>query len=245
MIRRCGTPRIALDQIPFGTFVSGSGKSGSGGSDNGRGQLLNANQLLPFLLTVAVIEFTPGPNMGYLAVVAGRSGWRAGVAVVAGVTLGLAIYLAASVFGLAEASLRWPWIYETLRWAGVAYMLWLAVDTWRSVDGAETPYLESSGLFLRGLLNNLLNPKAAVFYIAVLPGFVRAQTGHPEWQALSLGAIHIAVSVGVHLAIVWTASRAREALASGETATRSRVLPRAFALALAAMAVWLAVSPGR
>lgn len=236
---------IGLDQNLSGSLVSGSGKSRPGGSHDRHRQLLSAQQLIAFLLAVAVIELTPGPNMGYLAVVASRSGWRAGAAVVAGVTLGLCLYLVASVFGLAEAALRWPWVYETLRWAGVVYMLWLAVDTWRDAERADEPVPETQGLFLRGFLNNLLNPKAAVFYVAVLPGFVRAKAGHPELQALSLGAFHIAVSVVVHLTIVWMATRARVALANEETATRSRCLQHAFALALASIAIWLAVSPGR
>lgn len=225
--------------------MSGSGKSGSGGFNDRHRQLLSAQQLIAFLLAVAVIELTPGPNMGYLAVVAGRSGWRAGVAVVAGVTVGLGLYLVVSVFGLAEAALRWPWIYETLRWAGVGYMTWLAIDTWRDADRTDEPVPAAQSFFLRGLLNNLLNPKAAVFYVAVLPGFVGAQAGHPEQQALSLGAVHIAVSVAVHLTIVWIATRARVVLASEETATRSRCLQHAFALALAGIAIWLAVAPGR
>jgi len=207
--------------------------------------LLSASQLLPFLVAVAVIELTPGPNMGYLAVVAGQSGWRAGLTVVAGVTLGLAIYLAASVVGLAEAALRWPWVYETLRWAGVAYMLWLAADTWRSAADIEGPPPEARSLFLRGLINNLLNPKAAVFYVAVLPGFVRPGTGQPVLQMLILGGIHLAVSVIVHLLIVLTASRASSAVVTDAAVSRSIRRQRLFAVALAAIAVWLAVSSAR
>ena len=67
-----------------------------------------ASQLLPFLLAVALIELTPGPNMGYLALVASRFGRTAGMVTVAGVTMALALYLAASLVGLAQASARWP-----------------------------------------------------------------------------------------------------------------------------------------
>jgi threonine/homoserine/homoserine lactone efflux protein len=207
--------------------------------------LLSLDQLLPFLVAVAVIELTPGPNMGYLAVVAGRSGWRAGMAVVAGVTSGLAIYLAASVFGLAEAALRWPWVYETLRWAGVAYLLWLALDAWRSAADPKGPPPEAGSLFLRGLINNLLNPKAAVFYVAVLPGFVRPGVGQPLLQALCLGGVHLAVSVIIHSFIVWTASRAHGVLATSVAVNRSVRRQRVFAAALVAIAIWLAVTSAR
>lgn len=207
--------------------------------------MLGLAQLLPFLVAVAIIELTPGPNMGYLAVVAGRSGRRAGMAVVAGVTLGLTVYLAASIFGLAEAALRWPWVYETLRWAGVAYMVWLAVDTWRDAGPVEGPLPEAGGLFLRGLVNNLLNPKAAVFYVAVLPSFIRPEAGPPVLQALALGGIHLFVSVVVHSGIVWTASRAGRVLSTTVTFRQSVRRQRFFAVALLAIAAWLAVSSGR
>ncbi|WP_397420634.1 LysE family translocator [Phenylobacterium sp.] len=207
--------------------------------------MLSASQLLPFLLAVAVIELTPGPNMGYLAVVAGQSGWRAGLTVVAGVTLGLAIYLVASVFGLAEAALRWPWVYETLRWAGVAYMLWLAVDTWRDAADIQGPPPETRSLFLRGLINNLLNPKAAVFYVAVLPGFVRPEAGQPVLQVATLGSLHLVVSVIIHLLIVLMASRASTAMTTEGAVNRSVRRQRLFAVALAAIAIWLAVSSAR
>ena len=73
--------------------------------------------------------------MGYLALVAGRYGRRAGFVTIGGVTLGLAVYLGASVAGLADLLLRWPTAYAVLRWAGVLYLLWLAIDTWRGASG--------------------------------------------------------------------------------------------------------------
>lgn len=116
---------------------------------------MSVGQLIPFLLAPALIELTPGPNMGWLAVVASQSGRAAGIATVTGITLGLTLYLLASVFGLAEAAMRWPWICLTLRWAGVTYLLWLAVDTWRGASPEAPPSPDQRSLFLRGLLNNL------------------------------------------------------------------------------------------
>ena len=207
--------------------------------------MLTADRLVPFLLAVILIELTPGPNMGYLALVASRSGRAAGMATVAGITLGLAIYLAASVFGLAEAALRWPWIYEILRWTGVAYLGWLAVDTWRGRDRETVAEADHRSLFLRGLINNLLNPKAAVFYVALLPGFVRPQDGQPVLQALTLGAIHLSLSVLIHAAIVWTAAGAKPTLDSWDAGAGSGMVQKLFAVGLAAIAMWLAFAPPR
>ncbi len=181
--------------------------------------------------------------MGYLAMVAARWGRRAGLTTVAGVTCGLAFYMLLAVAGLGQAILRAPLIYAALRWAGVVYLLWLATDTWRG--GGETSPSHAlaspdpSRLFARGLVANLLNPKAAVFYIALLPGFTNPARGDPALQALTLGMIHIAVSVTVHGAIVLAAGSARPALAGWTTGSRRRWLDRGFAVALAAIALWL------
>jgi len=209
--------------------------------------MLTLSQLAPFLAAVALIELTPGPNMAYLFVVSSRSGRAAGMVTVAGITLGLSIYLAVTLAGLGEV-LRWPWVLALLRWGGVAYLVWLAIDTWRAGDraaGADAGRNEAmpppARLFLRGLMNNVLNPKNAVFYLVLLPGFVEPEAGNATGQALHLGLIHLAVSVGVHSLIVLGGDRAgRAAGALGATAWP---LERLFALALLAVAAWLALPP--
>lgn len=194
--------------------------------------------LVPFLLTVLAMELTPGPNMAYLALVAARSGRLAGAAAVAGVTLGLLVYLLAAVAGLAEAAQRWPWAYQILRWAGVAYLFWLAFDAWRDGERPVTGVAPDrrGRVFVRSLVANLLNPKAALFYVVLLPAFIRTGSD-PVAQALGLGAVHIAVSVLVHGSIVVFAGGARDLLAR-----QGRWVGRAMGLALAAVAAWLAVS---
>lgn len=201
-------------------------------------------ELLPgYLAAVALIELTPGPNMGYLAVVSARSGLRAGAATVAGVTLGLMAYMLVAVAGLAETILRIGWLYAALRWAGVAYLAWLAAETWRGGGRrAETDPHPPAGrgrFFLRGLVANLLNPKAAVFYIAVLPGFTNPAFGSLARQALFLGLFHVGVSIAVHGGVVVAAGGARGRL-SGRWPGGRRVLDRGFGASLLAIAAWLA-----
>ncbi len=201
----------------------------------------DVSTLVPFLAAIAVIELTPGPNMAYLALAAARSGLRHGLATVAGVTVGLAVFLAASILGLAELALRWPVGYQALRWAGVIYMLWLALETWRGAEAEVTAAEGYRRLFLRGLLVNLLNPKAALFYVSILPAFIVPAQGGVATQAAALGAIHIAFSVVVHLAIVITSARAQDVAAR----LSSRAVQRAFAVALALTALWVAWSTRR
>jgi threonine/homoserine/homoserine lactone efflux protein len=187
-----------------------------------------------------VIELTPGPNMTYLAVLTLSEGRRAGLAAVAGVALGLTIVGALAAVGLGTLVSSSPLLYQSLRIAGVAYLLWLAFETWQGADQADpaapaAPDHQMLAAFRNGLITNLLNPKAALFYIAILPVFM--DPGLPATpQALSLAAIYVAIATAIHLAIVLLAARARPLIeASGNAA----VVRRALATMLVIIAVWM------
>ncbi|MBX9827814.1 MAG: LysE family translocator [Xanthobacteraceae bacterium] len=207
---------------------------------------LTSSSLLAFALTCTLIELTPGPNMAYLATLSLASGARAGIAAVAGVALGLSVYGLAAAFGLAAAIERSHLLYETLRWAGVAYLFWLAWESWsaeREVapDALADVDRAARAAFRRGLVTNLLNPKAAVFYIAVVPSFIASET-HVIGQTLLLSGIFVAIATTIHLVIVLLASRLHGMLTDP---ARRKALRRIFAVALAAIAVWFAFSTAR
>ena len=201
-------------------------------------------RIVPFFITIAIIELTPGPNMGYLAIVAGRWGRRAGLATVAGITLGLSMYLLAAIVGATEGLLRVTWLYEGLRWSGVIYLLWLALETWRGTGDPSPERADGEPsarrLFLRGLFANLLNPKAALFYGALLPGFTDPRRGPVALQLLVLGAMHLTLAVLVHLAIVFTAAGARPTVKTWRSNGADTAVRRVFAAGLVAVAVWMA-----
>ncbi|MET0181427.1 MAG: LysE family translocator [Caulobacterales bacterium] len=205
--------------------------------------------LIPFTIAVALVELTPGPNMGWLAIFAARHGRAAGMAAVAGVSLGLSVYMAAAAFGIAEIVVRGGPAYEVLRWAGIVYLLWLAWETWTGADNVQP---EATGQFregrvlrhgfMRGLIANLLNPKAAVFYLTILPTFVVAGRASPLAQTLFLGSTHLLVSVLVHGAIVLAAGSAHDYLNKN---AREVLVRRIFGLAIAVIAVWLVFATRR
>jgi threonine/homoserine/homoserine lactone efflux protein len=174
--------------------------------------LVDPAVLLPFLAAAVLMEVTPGPNMGWLALTALAQGRRAGLAAVAGVTLGLAAWMLAAVAGLAELLARAPALYAAVAWAGVAFMLYLAWDAWRGpgvgLDDGAALQVSRLDLFRRGLIGNLLNPKAAALYAVALPAFAGAGQGGEvtAGQTLTLGLLHLAVSVAVHGAIVLAAA---------------------------------------
>jgi threonine/homoserine/homoserine lactone efflux protein len=203
--------------------------------------------LLAFALTCFIIEITPGPNMSYLAALSLSNGRRVGFAAVAGIALGLMIYGVAAALGLAALIDGSPLLYGMLRWAGVVYLLWLAWEAWTSesetspdaVDGEdERPWLA----FRRGLITNLLNPKAAVFYVAVLPEFIQVDGGALIPQTLMLSAVYVSIATSIHSAIVALAGMLQGTVA---TAGCRRTVRRALALALVGIAVWFALTTGR
>jgi threonine/homoserine/homoserine lactone efflux protein len=204
--------------------------------------LIAAGTLIAFALTCAIVEITPGPNMAWLAALSLSRGWRTGLAAVAGVALGLSVYGIAAAFGIAAIIENSPFLYQALRWGGVAYLLWLAWDGWRSADGIrpegeiEDNHQRASA-FRRGLITNLLNPKAAVFYVAMLPEFVNVAAGQIVAQTLALSGIYVAIATAIHALIVLLANSVRGLVArSGRMKTVRRVL----ALALVGVAIWLA-----
>lgn len=187
-----------------------------------------------FVLAATLAEITPGPNMGYLAALAVAQGRRVGLAAVAGTALGLTLLGIASAFSAGLLLQNVPVAGFVLRWAGVIYLFWLAWDSWHGVSG-DGP-ADQALSFRRGLTVNLLNPKAAVFYVVVLPLFA-GQTAGSVVPLLWLSAIYVVIATTVHTGVVLGASQLRHALASPR---RLALIRRSAAMMLALVAIWLA-----
>lgn len=193
--------------------------------------------LIGFALTSMVIELTPGPNMGYLAILSLNEGRKAGLAAVSGVALGLTIVGLAAALGLAAAISNSPFLYQILRWGGVLYMLYLAWDGWQDEPDDGPGEGEGRGrYFMRGLITNILNPKAGVFYVAVLPGFVNP-TMPVMPQTIALSLVFVAIATMIHAGIVLLADSARRFLTNPIWRRRVR---RVLAVMLALIALWFA-----
>lgn len=197
---------------------------------------------LAFLWVSFVIELTPGPNMTYLAVLSLVEGRRAGLAMVAGIATGLLVVGIFAAFGVAAFVSESKVLYELMRWLGVGYMLWLAYDIWRGEDlstGQEhVPEQSMRHYFGRGFITNVLNPKAAVFYVAVLPEFVDP-TRNLLPQTLTLSVAYASVATVVHALIALLASKMRPFLQDAE---RMQIVRRVLAGALLLVTVWLMFS---
>lgn len=180
--------------------------------------------------------------MAWLALISASEGRRAGFAAVAGVASGLVALGAASAFGLAQLASTFPLFFSLLRYTGVLYLLWLAWVTWRSSEEPSFATVKTGVRSLawirHGLLLNLLNPKAAIFFIALVPAYIVAdQPVMP--QTLALSASYVAIATLIHIAIVLLAAQAHDWLVTGG---RQRRVRQAFAVMLAGIAIWFLIT---
>jgi threonine/homoserine/homoserine lactone efflux protein len=191
-----------------------------------------------FLLAAIVMEITPGPNMTWLALLSAREGRPAGFMAVAGIAAGLMLLALVAATGAAAAINAWPPLYEILRWGGVFFLLYLAWEAWvGEKDGADQA--DTTRHFRRGLVVNLLNPKAAAVFIVMIPGF--AGPGETTTQII-MTLVYLAIATFAHGLIVMFAGSFQQALADPK---RELIVRRIFAVLLACVAVWFALTSTR
>lgn len=174
--------------------------------------MLTPQEIAWFALVALALVLTPGPNMIYCISRTLCQGRGAGMVSLGGVALGFVVHLLAASFGLTAVLLAVPMAFTAIKIAGALYLLWLA---WQAVkpgglspfETRELPHDPPRKLFLMGFMTNLLNPKVAMFYLSFFPQFLHPERGDLLLQSLSLGAVQIAVSVGVNtLLILFAAS---------------------------------------
>ncbi|MGU3432095.1 LysE family translocator [Actinomycetes bacterium M1A6_2h] len=153
---------------------------------------------------------TPGPNMMYLISRSASQGKRAGFVSLGGVGVGFLVYLVAATLGISAVFAAVPSLYLAVKLAGAAYLGWLAWKAFRpggiSILGTEgMPHDTTLRLFTMGLTTNLLNPKIAVMYVALIPQFVDPNAGRLWLQSLALGSVQIAIALVVNALVVLAA----------------------------------------
>lgn len=200
--------------------------------------------LAPFIFACLVMELTPGPNMAYLTLLSAQRGRAAGYAATAGVLVGLLTIGLLGLIGTSTLVSGNPVIYETVRWAGILYLLWLAYDTLQETQTSAPPPPKETLLresFKRGFITNLLNPKAFAFYATVLPAFAATQ-GLYLTTGLVLTLIYVSIATAIHLGLVTAAGSISSVL---NVEGRRVWLGRIFAGLLVLVAIWLVFKTAR
>lgn len=199
---------------------------------------------LEFLITSLIVVLIPGTGVIYTVSTGLVQGRRASVFAALGCTGGIVPHLLATVLGLAAVMHTSALAFQLLKYAGVAYLFYVAWATWRdksafAVDAgvARTP---ARGLALKGFLLNILNPKLTIFFLAFLPQFLAPGASQPLAQLMLLSAVFMAMTFVVFVAYGCLAHAFRAAVI--ESARVQRWLRYSFAAAFAGLGVRLAAS---
>lgn len=195
-----------------------------------------------FLLTVLIVCLMPGLGVVYTLSVTLGGGLRAGLWAVVGCTLATAVHLGFALAGLAAVLHTSAVLFQAIKWAGVAYLLWMAWGTLRggggmTVEGSEpvTPWR----IVRRGVALNILNPKIPIFFMAFLPQFVPAEASNATGLLLRQGAVFVGMTFVVFLGYALLAGTMRARVLS--SARAMGWLRRAFAASFAGLGLKLAV----
>lgn len=196
---------------------------------------------LQFFAAALLLALAPGPDILFVLTLSAAEGRRSGLAVAAGLLAGVLVHTLAVALGLAAVFAASPAAFALLRAAGAAYLLYLARGAWRAgallEAGGQPERAPWPRLMLRGLVMNLTNPKVVLFFLALLPQFVRPGRGPVAAQIVCLG-LEFALAAGIVFGIVACAAAAlRERLARSERV--QRWLNRTAALVFVALAVSL------
>ncbi|WP_417070011.1 LysE family translocator [Niveibacterium terrae] len=195
-----------------------------------------------FLITSLVVALIPGTGVIYTVSTGLARGRRASVFASLGCTAGILPHLLATILGLAALMHSSALAFEVLKVAGVAYLLYVAVATWRdeaafAIDDAPAAS-SAAAIAIKALLLNILNPKLTLFFLAFLPQFVRPGAGAPLLQLLLLSAVFMAMTFIVFVAYGLLAHAFRRAVI--ESPRVQRWLRRSFAASFAGLGVDLA-----
>ncbi|MEO5764649.1 MAG: LysE family translocator [Casimicrobiaceae bacterium] len=168
---------------------------------------------LLFCVACAALAATPGPNMLFLVSRTLAQGRGAGFVSLAGTSTGFALHALAAAFGLSALLAAVPLAFEVVKWAGAIYLAWLAVVMWRASDETQAasvaPRVARVAMYRQGLLTAVLNPKVAVFQLALFPQFVDPSHGGVLQQSLVLAATQLVIVVAGDSACVFAATGAR------------------------------------
>ncbi|RTM01187.1 MAG: LysE family translocator [Hyphomicrobiales bacterium] len=170
-----------------------------------------------FAIACLALTATPGPDMLLIASRSASQGRASGLATYAGIAAGTYCHALAAAFGLSQLFLAAPIAYDIVRYAGAAYLAYLALRAFRS-DGtplapvAGLPRYSRGRIFRQGLLTNLLNPKMALFVLALFPQFVHPEARAVAGQILVLATVLNLIGLLVNGLVILTASRIGAAL---------------------------------
>lgn len=176
--------------------------------------------ILLFSAASLALAVTPGPDMILVAARSAAQGGTAGLVTQCGVSAGSAFHAIILALGLSQLFLAVPYAYDLVRYLGAAYLLYLA---WQAFTARDSFSSQSSTtkrhslfvIFRQGFFSNVLNPKVALFYLALFPQFLNPETGSIAFQIMVLASIFLVIDFAVHGVVIWLAGSMRSLSTNG------------------------------
>jgi threonine/homoserine/homoserine lactone efflux protein len=183
--------------------------------------ILDPSLTAAYLVLAAALALSPGPDVLFVLANGMRHRASGAIAAALGIGGGSLLHALAAALGISTLVAASPSAFDLLRYAGAAYLAFLgllALNAWRTYQRPLDPDQAAVdvsvwAVFRRGLITNLLNPKVIVFYLALLPQFIKVDLGHVGLQLFLLGCIHNAISVAFLICIGLVAGKASGRLA--------------------------------
>jgi threonine/homoserine/homoserine lactone efflux protein len=176
--------------------------------------MLGTHDLVFFIASGVLLNITPGPDMLYVVARSSAQGVRAGAAAALGIAAGCIVHIMAAAFGLSAAIAASAMAFTALKILGAIYLVYVGLSLiWASRTSAiaVTPVKFAPAtlraIFVQGFLTNALNPKVALFFLALLPQFIDADAPNKPLAFLFLGAIFNLNGTLWNLLVAWSAAR--------------------------------------
>ncbi|MBI1906653.1 MAG: LysE family translocator [Rhodocyclales bacterium] len=199
---------------------------------------------IDFLITSLIVVLIPGTGVVFTISTGLMSGRRASVAAALGCTAGIVPHLLATIVGLAAILHMSAVAFQALKFAGVAYLLYLAWATWRDKQAfaLDQPAAAASAgsIALKAFLLNILNPKLSIFFLAFLPQFVAPDAASPLSQLLALSAVFMGMTFAVFVVYGFLANGFRQVVIDSPRV--QAWMRRSFSAAFAGLGLNLALS---
>lgn len=183
---------------------------------------MSMHAYLLFVASCVVLVLVPGPDMAYMLTRTIAQGRRAGSMAALGINLGAYVHLAAAVAGLSALLLTSATAFTIVKWMGAAYLIYLGLralmsrEAMTNLAGSEMRGRSLQAVFWQGFWSDVLNPKVAIFYVALLPQFISAEAGNATEQLILLGVTGNMIGIAINLALVAVAAQLTHKLRRNE-----------------------------
>jgi threonine/homoserine/homoserine lactone efflux protein len=178
-----------------------------------------------FLLTSLVVAAIPGTGVVYTVSSSIGGGWRRGLFAAIGCTLGIVPHILAAMLGLSAIMQAGSVVFEAVRWAGVAYLVFMGVSMIREggtlqLDDQDDQHGSMGLVVRRGIVLNLLNPKLTMFFFAFLPQFLNTPPGLLDLRLIGLGGIFMLMTLAVFAVYALASAAIRDLVLTAPAARR-------------------------